>query len=92
MSSSLALSFDMTDYLILIKSTMAEKKRPRIQEITYLFSQLLLILEADSQNLRICYLHSILRQDLNKKSEIGEITFLKILEILFFKFSKMLFF
>ena len=40
-------------------------------------------------------LHSMLRQDLNivnKKSEIREIIFLKMLKILFFKFLKTLFF
>ena len=40
-------------------------------------------------------LHSMLRQDLNivnKKSEIREIIFLKMLKIVFFKFLKTLFF
>ena len=44
-------------------------------------------LEGESQFATM--LHSMLRQNLNKKSEIREITFLKIQKILFFKFLKM---
>ena len=36
--------------------------------------------------------YAMLRQDLNKKSEIREITFLRIIKILFLRFLKMFFF
>ena len=45
------------------------------------------LVEAVSQNLRkfANLLHSMLREDLNKKSEIREITFLRIKRIIFLK-------
>ena len=39
------------------------------------------LIEADFQNLRISMLHSMLRQDLNKKSKIRDIIFLEFLKI-----------
>ena len=55
-------------------------------------SFIFVVLEGESQNLRLLILHSMRRQNLNKKSKIREIRFLEIFETLFFEFIKICFF